>query len=223
MSVIPGGSVVLKANIRLTGNPPDLTLTIQLDNIQEEEDGEWTLYIANDKGDGQVDFKINIADTSVTLLVAIASGVAALAAVIGFIVVAALMARRFSNGKKGSRSSYRVVLQAKRQIGTDEPRPHSPSPSREVHIERNPPERTVPGACGRVIPDGTDAPDNGEYAEITAGGVSRGVFVGGPMECYTDVVDQLVGAQAPQPDVSSHNYYYVAPDEILDRKQKARK
>nr|KAG5695614.1 hypothetical protein BaRGS_032254 [Batillaria attramentaria] len=64
MDVTPGGSVVLKANIRLTGSPPDLTLTIHLDNIQEEEDGEWTLYIADDKGDGQVDFKINITDNT---------------------------------------------------------------------------------------------------------------------------------------------------------------
>nr|KAG5694054.1 hypothetical protein BaRGS_025633 [Batillaria attramentaria]KAG5702037.1 hypothetical protein BaRGS_015772 [Batillaria attramentaria] len=42
----------------LTGTPPDLTLTVRLDNVRKEEEGQWRLELANDAGTGHVDFEL---------------------------------------------------------------------------------------------------------------------------------------------------------------------
>ncbi|KAK7481764.1 hypothetical protein BaRGS_00027012 [Batillaria attramentaria] len=164
--------------------------------------------------------------SSVTLLVAIASGVAALAAVIGFIVVAALMARRFSNGKKATEWYYK---QNDKSGQTNQDLTHllrlEKSTSKEIHQSELCQEHAVVLFLMEPTPLTMESTLKSPLVvspEVRLCSLVS-VFVGGPMECYTDVVDQLVGAQAPQPDASSHNYYYVAPDEILDRKQKARK
>nr|KAG5694072.1 hypothetical protein BaRGS_025651 [Batillaria attramentaria] len=44
----------------LTGTPPDLTLTVRLDNVREEVEGQWRLELTNDVGTGYVDFRLKV-------------------------------------------------------------------------------------------------------------------------------------------------------------------
>nr|KAG5686314.1 hypothetical protein BaRGS_032525 [Batillaria attramentaria] len=44
----------------ITGTPPDLTLTVRLDNVRKEEDGQWRLELTNDVGTGYVDFNLHV-------------------------------------------------------------------------------------------------------------------------------------------------------------------
>nr|KAG5686908.1 hypothetical protein BaRGS_020717 [Batillaria attramentaria] len=46
----------------VTGTPPDLTLTVRLDNVRKEEEGQWRLELTNDVGTGQVDFHLSVED-----------------------------------------------------------------------------------------------------------------------------------------------------------------
>nr|KAG5685752.1 hypothetical protein BaRGS_004398 [Batillaria attramentaria] len=39
----------------LTGTAPDLTLTVRLDNVRKEEEGQWRLELTNDAGTGHAD------------------------------------------------------------------------------------------------------------------------------------------------------------------------
>nr|KAG5686458.1 hypothetical protein BaRGS_010786 [Batillaria attramentaria] len=49
----------------VTGIPPDLTLTVRLDNVRKEEEGQWRLELTNDAGTGHVDFYLHVAGTSI--------------------------------------------------------------------------------------------------------------------------------------------------------------
>nr|KAG5685756.1 hypothetical protein BaRGS_004402 [Batillaria attramentaria] len=42
----------------MDGTPPDLTLTVRLDNVRKEE-GQWRLELTNDAGTGRVTFYIH--------------------------------------------------------------------------------------------------------------------------------------------------------------------
>nr|KAG5686465.1 hypothetical protein BaRGS_010793 [Batillaria attramentaria] len=44
----------------VTGTPPDLTLTVRLDNVRKEEEGQWRLELTNDAGTGHVDFHLHV-------------------------------------------------------------------------------------------------------------------------------------------------------------------
>nr|KAG5687885.1 hypothetical protein BaRGS_008555 [Batillaria attramentaria] len=46
----------------LTGTPPDLTLTVQLDILRKEEEGQWRLNLTNDAGTGHVDFSVQVTE-----------------------------------------------------------------------------------------------------------------------------------------------------------------
>nr|KAG5692100.1 hypothetical protein BaRGS_029560 [Batillaria attramentaria] len=46
----------------LTGTPPDLTLTVRLDNVRKEEEGQWRLELTNDAGTGHKNFTLVVAD-----------------------------------------------------------------------------------------------------------------------------------------------------------------
>nr|KAG5702041.1 hypothetical protein BaRGS_015776 [Batillaria attramentaria] len=48
----------------LTGTPPDLTLTVRLDNVRKEEEGQWRLELTNDAGQGHVDFFLHVNEQS---------------------------------------------------------------------------------------------------------------------------------------------------------------
>nr|KAG5702047.1 hypothetical protein BaRGS_015782 [Batillaria attramentaria] len=49
-----------KSSSTLTGTPPDLTLTVRLDNVRKEEEGQWRLELTNDVGTGYVDFPLKV-------------------------------------------------------------------------------------------------------------------------------------------------------------------
>nr|KAG5712563.1 hypothetical protein BaRGS_011537 [Batillaria attramentaria] len=44
----------------LTGSPPDLVLNVSLDNVQEADDGFWSLILTNDEGTGHEDFRLKV-------------------------------------------------------------------------------------------------------------------------------------------------------------------
>nr|KAG5697219.1 hypothetical protein BaRGS_028955 [Batillaria attramentaria] len=56
-SWLPTGIGTQHSN-NLTGTPPDLTLTVLLDNVTEKELGQWRLELTNDAGTGHVDFHL---------------------------------------------------------------------------------------------------------------------------------------------------------------------
>lgn len=45
---------------RLSGTPPDLELTVRLDNVRKEEEGQWRLELTNDAGKGFVQFQLRV-------------------------------------------------------------------------------------------------------------------------------------------------------------------
>ncbi|KAK7452836.1 hypothetical protein BaRGS_00039691, partial [Batillaria attramentaria] len=47
--------------LTVTGEPPDLNVTIHLDNVTHEMDGQWWLTLTNEEGNGSRDFHINVA------------------------------------------------------------------------------------------------------------------------------------------------------------------
>nr|KAG5697200.1 hypothetical protein BaRGS_028936 [Batillaria attramentaria] len=55
-----GQEAELPFYVRLTGTPPDLNLTVRLDNVRKEEEGKWRLELATDVGTGHVDFHLNV-------------------------------------------------------------------------------------------------------------------------------------------------------------------
>ncbi|KAK7481748.1 hypothetical protein BaRGS_00026996 [Batillaria attramentaria] len=235
--------------------------------LTRKDSGKW---IWSTKPSGVItsqEMTFNIA-SSVTLLVAIASGVAALAAVIGFIVVAALMARRFSNGKKATEWYYKQndklgqtnqdlthlllheksawkeihqselcqehafshtwsgtfsLLQAKSNGEGDvvlflmEPTPLTMESTLKLQLVVSP-EVELGVGSGTGTPNSQLWANRSRYEPvpvhldihpITVNFCNTGVFVGGPMECYTDVVDQLVGAQAsknPLPNTTKDDW-----------------
>nr|KAG5697529.1 hypothetical protein BaRGS_019483 [Batillaria attramentaria] len=47
-------------SLSVTGTPPDLVLTVLLDNVSSEDEGRWILNVSNDAGSGFVDFWLTV-------------------------------------------------------------------------------------------------------------------------------------------------------------------